>query len=133
MKFVFTGLLGISGLLLCGQAGLAQIVQQDTTIVTPVGSQFDITGGNRAGANLFHSFSQFGLSATETANFNITEPAIQNVLGRVTGGNPSVINGAVSITGGNLPNLYLMNPAGIVFGPNFALNIPGRYWVNQQL
>jgi filamentous hemagglutinin family protein len=127
MKFGFSVLLGISGLLLGGQAVVAQIVQQDTTIVTPVGNQFDITGGNTAGTNLFHSFSQFGLSATQTANFNITDPTIQNVLGRVTGGSASVVDGAVNLTGGNLPNLYLMNPAGIVVGPNFALNIPASF------
>jgi filamentous hemagglutinin family protein len=128
MKYQLSALLGVGGLLIGGQAVLAQsIVQQDTTVVTPVGNQFNITGGETAGTNLFHSFAQFGLSGTETANFNITDPTIQNVLGRVTGGNASVINGAVNITGGNLPNLYLMNPAGIVFGPNFALNIPASF------
>jgi filamentous hemagglutinin family protein len=128
MKYQLSALLGVGGLLIGGQAVLAQsIVQQDTTIVTPVGNQFDITGGNIAGTNLFHSFSQFGLSATQTANFNITDPAIQNVLGRVTGGNASVINGIVQTTGGQSPNVYLMNPAGVVFGPNFSLSIPGAF------
>jgi filamentous hemagglutinin family protein len=127
MKLAFSILLGITGLLLFGQAGLAQIVGQDTTTVTPGGTQFDITGGASAGTNLFHSFSQFGLSASQTANFEITNPAIQNVFSRVTGGSPSVINGTILSNGGNAPNFYFMNPAGIVFGPNFTLSIPAAF------
>ena len=30
------------------------------TVVNRVGNQFDITGGTRAGANLFHSLLKFG-------------------------------------------------------------------------
>ena len=86
------------------------------TTVTSNGNQIDITGGTPSGSNLFHSFSQFGLQSNETANF-VSNPNIHNILGRVTGGNPSVINGLMQVTGGN-PNLYLINPAGIIFGAN---------------
>jgi len=86
------------------------------TIVTPNGNRFDIGGGSLSGngANLFHSFSQFGLSANQIANF-LANPNLQNILARVTGGNPSVINGLLQVTGGS-PNFFLVNPAGIVFG-----------------
>ncbi|MEG4279060.1 filamentous hemagglutinin N-terminal domain-containing protein, partial [Microcoleus sp. MON1_C1] len=97
------------------------------TVVTPNGNRYDISGGafSGDGANLFHSFTQFGLSEAQTANF-LTNPNIQNILGRITGGNPSLINGLIQVTGGN-SNLFLMNPAGIIFGPNASLNVPGSF------
>ncbi|MCP2730654.1 CHAT domain-containing protein [Limnofasciculus baicalensis] len=97
------------------------------TIITPDGNRFDISGGSLSGdgANLFQSFEQFGLSQGEIANF-LSNPQIQNILGRVVGGNPSIINGLIQVTGGN-SNLYLMNPAGIVFGQNASLNVPGDF------
>lgn len=95
------------------------------TIVTPNGSRFDIGGGTQAGGNLFHSFQQFGLNPEQTANFLAT-PELQNILSRVVGGSPSVIDGLIQVTGGN-PNLYLLNPAGIVFGQNASLNIPASF------
>jgi len=97
------------------------------TIVTPNGNRYDITGGSLGGdkANLFHSFTQFGLSEGQTANF-LTNPNIQNILGRINGGNPSLINGLIQVTGGN-SNLFLMNPSGMIFGPNASLNVPGSF------
>ena len=98
------------------------------TVVTPNGNQFEIHGGSLSGdgANLFHSFEQFGLSSGEIANF-ISSPEIQNILGRVVSGDPSVINGLVQVTGGN-SNLFLMNPAGIIFGNNASLNVPADFF-----
>nr|WP_293120301.1 CHAT domain-containing protein [Okeania sp. SIO1I7] len=97
------------------------------TIVTPQGDQFNIEGGTHNGANLFHSFDQFNVNSGQTANF-LTTPDTQNILGRVTGGNASIINGLIQVTGGN-SNLFLMNPAGIMFGPNASLNIPASFSV----
>ncbi|WP_204104190.1 MULTISPECIES: CHAT domain-containing protein, partial [Spirulina sp. CCY15215] len=59
------------------------------------------------------------------ANF-LSAPEIRNILSRVVGGNPSLINGLIQVTGGN-SNLFLMNPAGIVFGNNASLNVPGDF------
>nr|WP_290221105.1 CHAT domain-containing protein [Trichocoleus desertorum] len=97
------------------------------TLVTPDGDRFDITGGQRSqdGANLFHSFSQFILETGYTANF-LADPATQNILARVVGGNLSSIDGLIQVTGGG-PNLFLINPAGIVFGANASLNVPGSF------
>ena len=81
--------------------------------------------GKQVGGNLFHSFGIFGLNRGETANF--TGPAtVANIIGRVTGGQRSSIDGTIksSITGANL---YLINPAGIVFGPNAAVNVSGSF------
>lgn len=97
------------------------------TTITQQGNRFDITGGKLSGdgANLFHSFQEFGLSESQTANF-LSNPAIQNILGRVVGGNPSLINGFLQVTGGN-SNLFLINPAGIIFGPHAQLNVPASF------
>jgi filamentous hemagglutinin family protein len=110
-----------------GVAQIAPASDGTNTIVTPTGNRFDITGGTLSGngANLFHSFGQFGLTQGQIANF-IANPQLQNILGRVVGNNPSVINGLIQISGGT-PNLYLLNPAGIVFGPNASLNVPAAF------
>ncbi|MEA5467523.1 CHAT domain-containing protein [Spirulina sp. 06S082] len=98
------------------------------TSIQQNGNQFDIQGGARSqdGGNLFHSFEQFGLSAGEVANF-LSSPEINNILGRVVGGDPSLINGLIQVTGGNA-NLFLMNPAGIIFGQNASINVPGDFF-----
>ncbi|GFZ90373.1 CHAT domain-containing protein [Okeania sp. KiyG1] len=97
------------------------------TTVTPQGNQFNIQGGTKSGANLFHSFDQFNLNSGQTANF-LTAPDTRNILGRVTGGNASIINGLIQVIGGN-SNLFLMNPAGIIFGQNASLNVPASFSV----
>jgi filamentous hemagglutinin family protein len=97
------------------------------TQISPNGNQFNINGGQQSsdGANLFHSFQQFGLTQGQTANF-ISNPNIRHILGRVVGGDASLINGLIQVTGGN-SNLFLMNPAGIVFGTNASLNVPAAF------
>ncbi len=106
---------------------LSQSILPDGSTNTTVAPNGEIKGGelSQDGKNLFHSFSQFGLNAGEIANF-MSNPSIVNILGRVTGGNPSIINGLIQVTGGN-SHLFLMNPAGIVFGANAVLNIPGDF------
>ena len=97
------------------------------TIVIQDGNRFNIFSNtlSKDGANLFHSFEQFNLEAGKTANFQVS-PQIQNILGRINGGNPSLINGLIQITGGN-SNLFLINPSGIVFGQSASLNIPASF------
>jgi filamentous hemagglutinin family protein len=95
------------------------------TIVSPQGQTFEITGGTTAGRNLFHSFQQFGLDSGQTANFQAT-PAIENILGRVTGGSPSYINGLLQVSNSSA-NLYLINPAGMVFEADAQLNLAGSF------
>ncbi|MFB2892056.1 glycosyltransferase, partial [Aerosakkonemataceae cyanobacterium BLCC-F50] len=97
------------------------------TIVNPQGNRFDITGGQRSsdGANLFHTFTRFGLNNQQIANF-LSQPNIRNILARINGGEISYINGLIQVTGGN-SNLFLMNPSGIVFGQNARLNVPAAF------
>ena len=87
------------------------------------GNTYQIQGGTQAGANLFHSFQNFGLSTGEIANF-LSDPGISNIFGRVVGGNASMIDGLIQAN----PNLYLMNPAGIMFGANASLNVGGDFF-----
>ncbi|NJP10088.1 MAG: S-layer family protein [Leptolyngbyaceae cyanobacterium RU_5_1] len=92
-----------------------------------------ITEGATRGSNLFHSFRQFSLPNGDVAGF-VTTPAIQNVIVRVTGqgdGFISNINGTIATldTVGNLAsrNFFLLNPNGIVFGPNATLLNGGSF------
>lgn len=97
------------------------------TIVNINGNSIDIQGGSLSGdgQNLFHSFQTFGLSTEQIANF-VTNSQINNILGRIVGGDPSFIDGLIQVTGGN-SNLYLLNPAGMVFGAGASLNVSGDF------
>ncbi|MFM2429068.1 MAG: hypothetical protein RLZZ511_281 [Cyanobacteriota bacterium] len=96
------------------------------TIVRPNGSQQTlIQGGKQAGNNLFHQFQRFDVSAGQSANFSIN-PTVGNIFSRVTGGQASLINGTLQVSGGNA-NLFLLNPAGVIFGQSARLDLPGSF------
>ena len=121
-----------SGLLVavvvCGMTedAIAQVVP-DTTLGTQViqsGAVFDINNGTRSGNNLFHSFSQFSVPMGGSAIFNHALD-IQTIFSRVTGSQISNIDGILKAQGS--ANLFLMNPNGIVFGPNAQLQLGGSF------
>lgn len=89
------------------------------------GDRFIIEGGTPIDHNLFHSFEEFGLSANQIASF-LADSEVRNILSRVVGGDASIINGLIEVVGSDA-NLYLMNPAGIVFGPDSRLNVAGDF------
>jgi len=95
------------------------------TVVNQNGQQFNITGGTQAGRNLFHTFHQFGLNQGQVANF-FSNPAIANILAQENGGSASYINGLIQVLECS-SNLFIINPAGIVFGPNASLNVPAAF------
>ena len=106
-------------------SGLNTQITLSTTPSTST-AQYNITGGTRAGSNLFHSFGEFSVPSSTIANFlNESGSTTANILGRVTGGNVSNILGTIQTTGFGSANVFLMNPAGIVFGPTASLNIGG--------
>ena len=130
----------IFGLALClvvpGTVSLAQDVTSsglNTTVAAPITlpsgqTQIDITGGTRpgGGGNLYHSFGDFNVPNNNIANFlNDSGLATSNILGRVTEGNISNIYGTIQTTGFGNANLFLMNPAGFLFGPNATVNVGG--------
>ncbi len=77
--------------------------------------------GEQHGSNLFHSFQLFNLTAEEIATFSGPRD-IQHVIGRVTGGEPSLIEGSLRST---MPGsqLWLFNPAGMSFSGVYE--VPG--------
>ncbi len=88
------------------------------------GSLTTISEGTQVGKILFHSFAQFSVNNGSTVNFNNLSD-IQNIISRVTGSSISNIDGTIKTEGG--ANLFLINPNGIVFGPNASLNIGGSF------
>ena len=94
------------------------------------GPNYDITSdlGQTIGSNLFHSFNEFNLTDTESATFSGPN-SIANILSRVTGGNPSSIDGLIRST---IPgaNFFFLNPFGVMFGPNAAIDVDGAFTVS---
>ncbi|MBD2102812.1 S-layer family protein [Leptolyngbya sp. FACHB-261] len=114
------------------QAQVVPDTAPETNLGTQVrvnGSTFEIRGGTRAGnastANLFHSFSSFSIPSGKIASFLDTQK-INNILVRVTSGSPSNIQGIIRANQGT-PNLFLINPSGIIFGPRARLDVAGSF------
>ncbi len=98
------------------------------TTVSQSGGVHTIGGGTIRGPNQFHSFDRFDVGTGDTASF--AGPAsVENILSRVTGGQQSMIDGTLQsdIAGADL---YLVNPSGVMFGPNARLDVMGSFHVS---
>ncbi|NPA25525.1 MAG: filamentous hemagglutinin N-terminal domain-containing protein [Deltaproteobacteria bacterium] len=84
--------------------------------------------GRRSGVNLFHSFSHFNIAAGESATFSNSGAPLENIIARVTGG-ASTIDGLLRSTIAGA-DFFLLNPAGVIFGPNARLDVPAGFHVS---
>jgi filamentous hemagglutinin family protein len=118
-----------------GRPGAAPVVSQppivfDTSLGKPGGAlEGNTIFANRgmcAGPNLLHSFSRFNVGSGQTITFE-TPDNIGNILARVTGGEASCIQGTLATTPGKTVDLYLINPAGIMFGEGAKVNVGGAF------
>ena len=109
------------------KALVAQVTSDNTvgTQVNTNGNVAEITGGETRGGNLFHSFQDFSVPTNNEAFFNNSND-IGNIFSRITGGNVSNIDGLIRANGS--ASLFLINPAGIIFGENASLNIGGSFY-----
>ncbi len=125
--------IAVSGMLLGWTSWAAQskpvadnTLGNENSIVVPVDSNTPgdrIDGGARRGDNLFHSFQQFNVDAGQSAYFS--DPGVNNIITRVTGGTSSQIDGVLGVIGN--ANLFLINPSGIIFGANASLDVGGAF------
>ncbi|NEQ95523.1 MAG: filamentous hemagglutinin N-terminal domain-containing protein [Cyanothece sp. SIO2G6] len=113
----------ISGM---GQRAIAEPIP-DSSLGTTVqlnGNEFEINGGTGRGSNLFHSFDSFDIDTNEQVRF-LRGDEFENILGRVTGGDGSFIDGLLGVDGS--ANLFLLDPRGIIFGENARLDLRGSF------
>src|SRR5438552_4034975 len=133
LRLLFRSLIFGGFLVLCT---LPAASQAQITLDGTLGPKGPLTGpdftidaqvGQLRGTNLFHSFGLFNVHTGESATF--TGPStVENVIGRVTGGQQSLIDGRIR---SEMPqaNLYLLNPSGVMFGPNATLDVKGSFHV----
>jgi filamentous hemagglutinin family protein len=102
--------------------------------VPPPAQTVLIEGGAVRGINLFHSFREFNVGEGQGVYFRSPNAGIENILARVTGNFPSNILGQLGTASLSDPtvgapnvNLFLINPNGIVFGPNATLRMEGSF------
>ncbi|MEM9485197.1 MAG: filamentous hemagglutinin N-terminal domain-containing protein [Cyanobacteria bacterium P01_F01_bin.116] len=128
MRSRFIGVTVIIGVC-CHGVAFGQVTPDNTLAieasrVTLQTDQYLIEGGAQRGDNLFHSFQDFNVGTAEAVYF--ANPAgIDTILSRVTGPNPSNILGVLGVEGA--ADLFLLNPQGIIFGPEAQLDMAGSF------
>ncbi len=83
-----------------------------------------VSGGAMRGSRLFHSFQ--ALNVGEGRSLYFMQPAgISQIFSRITGDQPSNILGMLGVLGN--ADLFLLNPNGLLFGPNSRLDLAGSF------
>ncbi len=124
--FIFTALFFIT------DPSFADVTTDGTmgTRTTLSGPDYTISEayGERYGENLYHSFSTFNIGNGETATFTATTET-SNIISRITGGNPSRIDGSLQCS---IPdaNIWLLNSSGLIFGKNASINVDGSFYAS---
>ena len=125
-RYFSISLYGLGLLFASGKVSVAQVTPDNFgTRVDTNGNVAEITGGETRGSNLFHSFQDFSVPTNNEAFFNNSNN-VSNIFSRVTGGNVSNIDGLIRANGS--ASLFLINPAGIMFGENASLNLGGSFY-----
>lgn len=104
-----------------GSVGPAQIISGPNFLIPD-------TLGTTTGTNLFHSFQNFSITDNQSATFTGPD-SLTNVISRVTGGNASNIDGLLRSKIGQA-SFFIINPNGIVFGPNAVVDVPAAFHVS---
>ncbi|MFN0131068.1 MAG: beta strand repeat-containing protein, partial [Phycisphaerales bacterium] len=115
-KFTFVG--GGVGLMLTASAAFAgpdgATVVRGSASIQQNGRNTVITAGNNAIIN----YQSFNIGANEAVRF-IQPSATSRVLNRVTGADPTRIDGSLRANG----RVYIVNPAGVSFGQGAVVNV----------
>lgn len=115
--------LSTAGIFLQGLPVLAQYLAPAPdgtgTIITSHSTPYNLSGSTQANVNLFRSFLDFTLGIREITDF-LGHSSLETLLGRVTGSNPSIIDGLLQVRGAE-SHRYLMNSASLVFGVKASL------------
>lgn len=107
----------------------------DDLVATQAGPIYSIdeTMGAADGGNLFHSFLDFSIGPGDTARFLSAQP-FDRVLLRVTGNDPSTINGALQSSvldaSGRGADFFFLNPNGILFGAGSSVDVPANLYLS---
>lgn len=129
-RYKFTATLTIILIMLDSNSTVQAQIVGDNTAKTQVQTDRGvsvITGGIQSGKNLFHSFEQFSVVTGGVANFDHALE-VENIFSRVTGGAVSELDGLIQTQGD--ASLFLLNPAGVVFGANAQLDLGGSLIVS---
>jgi filamentous hemagglutinin family protein len=108
--------------ILCGPGALAEpqgeSVVSGSATFDRSGATTTITAGNKAIIN----YSSFDVAANETVRF-VQPSATATVLNRIQSSHPTNIDGTLQANG----IVYLVNRAGVIFGPGSVVNVGGLY------
>jgi filamentous hemagglutinin family protein len=130
LKFLTKSCLGVCFSIVFSHPSVAQVVPDRTlgsesSTINSINELRDrIEGGAIRGENLFHSFQEFNVGEGLEVYF-ANPTGIENIFSRITGGNISQIFGILGVD--STANLFLMNPNGIVFGENAAIDVGGSF------